>query len=1027
MIAKYLQAGICLGMICGAAAADTAIWESDFSKFKSADSQEKGWVLKDLSSEVSDKGVRMRETGEGTEGTMSCEIKYGPTAKYIQVKAGIAENAGNMFSMYISGEKHKIFTGWNTFAVNNKDIKDGKLNITISLTGIPGKAPGGWADLERLRVVEKPLDGLTISLLDNGRGDNTAKVGDKLMFKYIPSSPILEKEMEADCFVAPDMSDYRFSNEIINLNDKGINGDEKAGDGVYSCVIKIDENAFAFKSENGKGITGSVHAGGANSYTCIPFNLDVKTKYKIPPPVFKGANPDIIKYRKLWAQYTRGENLAIGKKIIFSRQPDYALTKKGDTDTTDLTDGKLSSSRGDTIWFDSAAVGWHMSGAENGINCLLDLGEQKPVGNVVTRMLAGKAQEGLISPAEFKVFVSLDGKDFYEAASMVKLMQAEKDLSNFKTHYYIDEMGKAYVYPFKLEVNANARYVGICIKGATGSVFTDEIAVMAGDSSKAGFNDAYKKTAQKFITTGLLIEPRLKELAISTNINTPNAFQISDMREKEAVTKPTFVVVEVPEGINIIGPNAKKEQINVNGNKYLRWELPLKKSAANPQTEMIFFTAEKTANLQLPAIIYAKSEGTEYEKLQVPIKTFEIPEVKPQLKRLHVSLAWMSEKDQRNYPEFFKAWKTMGFNAVASFPRYWQSGPEKAKQESLAYLDAARKEGFAVVMDESPFHVMAKDHKEGSEIFSQLKSGQMSKNLCPSYKGQFYDKEMERVAQGVALTKPDYVFWDIECWYHGAKEAPACTRCIEEQQKSGKSMDEFLKNCGVEKMKGLNEAVRKGIGSGKVPLIHCYDTHPTSPNYDGISDFNRYYPKYVDTSANSLYVAGNVLRVHDEIRENYKILKCNKCIPWLSAGCYGEFEPYKLEQMILEALLNGACGITYYWYGDFDTSRDFYYHAKAMSEIAPYENLILDGTIITDLEGSNKALSYSAIKKGDEMLLLVGNYKRSANGKTEIKLPFKNIIDIKDLRDNGKQIKSGNNLTIDVPKDQIILYYIRGN
>lgn len=1023
MIIKCLQAGVFIGMVCGVSAANP-IWENDFSKFKTADSPDKGWVLKDLSEEVSDKGLRMRETGEANEGYMSCEIKYEPAAKYIQVKAGVAENAGNMFYMNIGGEKYKIYTGWNTFLINDKEIKNGKLNITISLKGKPGKEPGGWADLESIRVVENPLDSLTISLLN--KKDNTAQIGDTLMFKYAPSTQILEKELEADCFVAPEMSDYRFNGEIISLNDKGVNGDEKAGDGIYSCVIKIDKNALTFKSESGKSLIGSVHAAGMNSYTYIPFSVDIKTANKVEAPVFKGGNPDIIKYRKLWAQYTRGENLALGKKFIFSKKPDYALTSKGGTDESDLTDGKLSTSGGDTIWFDSATVGWYMSGAENGVNCLLDLGEEKPVGDVVARLLAGKAQGSLGSPAEFKIFVSLDGKNFYETAAMVKLMQAEKELCNFKTNYYIDEIGKAYAYPFKLEVNANARYVGIYIKGETGAVFTDEIAVMAGDTSKAGFNDAYKTPAQKFITTGLLIEPRLKELAISTNINTPNAFQVSDMREKDAAGKPTMLVVEVPEGINIIAPNAKKEGISIDGNKYTRFELPLKKSSTNPQTEMLYFTADKTANVQLPAIIYGKSEGRDYDKSSVPIKTFEIPEIKTPFKRLHVSLAWMGEQDQRAYPDFFKAWKTMGFNAVACFPRYWQNGSEKNKQESLAYLAAARKEGFAVVMDESPFHVMAKGHKEGSEIYSQLKSGQKSKNLCPSYNGPFYEKEMERIAQGVALAKPDYVFWDIECWYHGAKEAPACTRCIAAQKESGKSMEEFLKSCGVEKMKSLNEAVRKGIGTGKVPLIHCYDTHPTSPNYDGISDFNRFYPQYVDTAANSLYVAGNVLRVHDEIRENYKILKSNNNIPWLSAGCYGEFDPYKLEQMILEALLNGARGITYYCYSDFDTSRDFYYHAKALSEIAPYEDLILDGTIITDMEGTNKALTYSGIKKGNEMLLLVGNYKRAADGKSEIKLPFKSIIEIKDLRDNGKSIKSDNNLVIDVPKDQIVLYYIKG-
>ncbi|OGV47897.1 MAG: hypothetical protein A2017_02290 [Lentisphaerae bacterium GWF2_44_16] len=1004
--------------------AENILWESDFSKFKAAASPEKGWVLKDLSVEVSASGIRLRETGENSEGSMTCKIKYAPAAKFIQVKAGMAEHAENTFYLSSGGEKYKIFTGLNTFPINSKDINHGILTLTIIQDGIFGKKPSGWADLEILRVVGKPLDGLVVELENKA---NTAKIGDTVLFKYYPSSSIIEKNLGADCFVFPEISDYRFNANPVIL--------EKENDGTFSCTVKIDENAYAFKSGNGKNVFASVYAGGTHSYAFTSFNIDVKeipgvdkkVKNALPPPVFKGANPDIVKYRKMWEQYTKGNNLALGKKFIFSKKPDYKLTCKGDTDTIDLTDGKLSGRKCETIWFAPEAVGWYMSGAENGVNCLLDLGGIKPVKDVVIRALAGKCQTILTAPQEFKIFVSRDGEDFYEAASMVKLMPGEKDLSNFKTHYYIDEIGKAYVYPFKLDVNADARYIGVYIKGVSAAVFLDEIAVMEGSASTTAFNEAYQGQKQKFITSGIFIEPRLKELAISTNINTPNAFQLSDMRDKDSTSKTVTVVIEVPEGINIIAPTAEKESVTLNNNKYTRWEFPLKKSRIKPQTEMIFFTADKSVNANLPGYAYAKSEGIKTEKAQFPVRLFEMPEVKPQLKRLHVSLGWMGDKDMRDYPDYFKAFKTMGFNVVPSFPRYWQ-GDKKAedKANALQFLEVARKEGFKILMNESPFHVMEEGHKEGSEIYSQLKNGKPSKNLCPSYWGNYYVKEMERISQGVALVKPDYITWDIECWHNGAAEASACEGCTEEQKKSGKSMEEYLKDCGTRKMKDLKDAVKRGIGNGKMPMIHCYDTHPTDPNYHLILDFNRFYPAYADTSANSFYVAGNVLKVHDEMRENYKIMKCNKCIPWLTAGTYGEYEPYKLEQMILEVLLNSACGFGYYWYGDFDTPMDFYYHSKALSEIAAYEDIIMDGKVMPELEGSNKNLIYSAVKKGNEMLLLVGNYKRSANGETEIKLPFKNIVEIKDLRDNGKIINSGKIFKTDILKDEIGFYYIKG-
>jgi len=1005
--------------------ADAFLWEYNFSNFQSSVSSGNAWTAQNLSVENLDTGIRLREIGEGTEGSISCKVKLPPAARFIQIKAGTVEHDENALFFYSGGEKYRIFTGWNTFPVNNKDINHGILSITILQEGIPGKNPGGWANFESIRITgEKPAAGLVISLSEKSCKDNIAGIDSTVVFKYYPSGSLLEQELEIDSFVYPEISDYRFSKKPVIL--------KKESDGNFSCTVKISEDAYAFKSGNGSYLFSSVYAGGAHSYASASFNIDVKeiigsdgkVKNALPPPVFKGASPEIVKYRRMWEQYTKGNNLALGKKIIFSKRPDYKLTSKGDTDATDLTDGKLSNRKGDTIWFDKAAVGWYSAGAENGLNCLIDLGKISPVKDVVVRALCGKRQMNLAAPSEFKVLVSRDGKDFYEAAEMIKLAEGEKDLSDFNKTFYVAESGRAYVYPFKLQVNADVRYLGIYIKGSTGAVFIDEIAVIEGINTACGFNDAYVGQKEKFLTTGILVEPRLKELAISTNINTPAFLQLTDMRDAASQEKKTDLIIEVPEGVSVIFPEASKEAFEIDGKKYTRWKMPLKRRGKYNITEAIFFTAGKSVDCKLPAFIYAASEASRGEKIQVPLRLIEIPEVKPKFKRLMVSLQWMVEKDQMNYPDFLKAYSTMGFNAVPCFPRYWVKTEKQG--EMTKYLEEARMKGFKISMNEAPFHVMAKGHQEGSEIYSQLKKGKPGKNLCPSYRGDYYRKEMDRVAECVKSAKPDYVFWDIECWYNGAIEAQACMRCSEEQKKSGKPMGEYLKDCGTRQMRDLKDAVKCGT-DGKMPLIHCYDTHPSAPNYHMILDFNKFYPDYVDVSANSFYVSGNALKVHDEMVENYKILKCNKCLPWLSAGTYGELLPYKLEQMILEALMNGACGILYFQYSDFDTPMDFYYHSKALAELAPYEDLLLDGEKLFDLTGSNRNFTYSAVRKGNEMLLLIGNYKRDPNGETEINLPFKNISEIRNLKDNGKIINSGKIFKTNIPKDQIGFYYIKGN
>lgn len=723
--------------------------------------------------------------------------------------------------------------------------------------------------------------------------------------------------------------------------------------------------------------------------------------------------------RKLWEESTRGNNLGLGKKVIFSHVPGYKLTAEGNTDATDLTDGVLSSRKDDTIWFDNKTVGWRYAGS--GVNLLIDLGKEQPVERVVIRCLGGKSQNGLICPKKFNVFVSKDGNKFYLANSLQKLMPGEKSQSDFKNNFYLDESGIAWAYPFILSVKAEARYVGVTIVGDSGFVFADEMAIIEATTAakkEIDFNQAYQKTPEDFLIRGIVARPRINKLVISTNVLTPNSLMIQDMRNKGGEKKPAQLVMELPEGISLESQKSdKQEKITCNGINYTRYTLPL--TGNKQQTEMLFFKVANTDTAGAIAIFYVLCDGEQPVKQNVPVELITIPEVKPSLKRIHVSLAWMVERKAQEWPGFFSAWHKLGFNAVACFPRNWKADDTVEYQK---FMDSAREKGFKIVMNESPFHVMAKGSKPGEEIFSQI-PGKKNSNLCPSYRGKLYYGEIERVADNVRKSCPDFVFWDIECWYFGALEAAQCSRCKAEQMASGKSMDEFLKEKGTESFKDLYQTVKKGSTGGQMPEVASYNHHADKPVHQLIIDFNRIYPQYVNGAQPSLYVAGRALDVHNSIRANYRLLKNRHIIPWLTAGTYGEFESYKLEYMILEALLNGAGGISYYCYDDFDTPLDFYYHAKALAEIAPYEDLIMDGEVL-EPTGSNQQLTYSGIKKNNEMLLLVGNYL-NAPGNTSYTAPFAQVTEIRDLR-SGKTLPAVNPITLDVPGDGIKLLYIAG-
>jgi hypothetical protein len=235
------------------------------------------------------------------------------------------------------------------------------------------------------------------------------------------------------------------------------------------------------------------------------------------------------------------------------------------------------------------------------------------------------------------------------------------------------------------------------------------------------------------------------------------------------------------------------------------------------------------------------------------------------------------------------------------------------------------------------------------------------------------------------------------------------------------ALDLFAHGAGM--MADLKKAIEQGAKDAgiKMPVIGSYNRQPLHPIY-GVELWKDTYPSSIDWAQPSLYVAGRATDVHNNIRGNHKLLGNKLLIPWLTTGCYGEFESYKVEQMVLEALMNGARGITYFGFSEFtDSPLDFYYHIKALAAVKDHEDLIMDGKV-TDITGTNKDMVYSMLVNGNEALLLVGNYNNSTP-ETMVKLPFKPSV-IKDLRE-GKIVTGGQNFKFNVPRSDIRLFYLK--
>ena len=180
----------------------------------------------------------------------------------------------------------------------------------------------------------------------------------------------------------------------------------------------------------------------------------------------------------------------------------------------------------------------------------------------------------------------------------------------------------------------------------------------------------------------------------------------------------------------------------------------------------------------------------------------------------------------------------------------------------------------------------------------------------------------------------------------------------------------------------------------------------------------------------SLYVAGNPLAVAENISTNRARMKTNDIIPWLSTGCYGEYDPRRTRDMILEAFANGSRGVTYYWYGHFDAAH-FQSHAEAINIVTPIEDIFMDGTPLTDLKCSHNKLKVCGLGlvtgASAELAVLVSNYQGIPLG-TNVKVrtsaaPGTPVWDMHSPKNLGT-IQSDGTFQITLTESFAHLYYV---
>ncbi|HWL53680.1 MAG TPA: discoidin domain-containing protein [Chthoniobacteraceae bacterium] len=680
-----------------------------------------------------------------------------------------------------------------------------------------------------------------------------------------------------------------------------------------------------------------------------------------------------------WAGATSGMNLADGRPVWFSRKPNYLRYSKTGHDKK-LTDGILSPVATGKIWFSDETVGWS-SGPEQGVDLLIDLGRPERIDRVVSRFVGGRQRPNQGYPAELTILLGDDGKTFYQAARRQKVHDGEAELaqSNPGEYFYFPETGTVFVEPVTLPVGATARYVVLRLRGESNFVWMDELAILK-DETQRPLPDASSFPKAFFVHEGVSIQPRTEILTISTNIPTPNFFGFLDFREGETgeAVEPFEMELDLPSEIELLTLPEGGRQLAEAGEGRVRYHLP-SVGLRHRLTGPYYFRVK--AGAKLPEKAEARLSWVDGETLKngvtIPLQAMEIPVVPKEAAALNASLTWMVGREINQWPEFYSAYRDLGFSHVPVFP--WMD-----EEEAHEITRKAREHGFGVVLNDSVFHRMAASYKDRPEIFNVVR-GKAGKFVNPLYTGSLYQKTIERIGRLARAYAPDYIFYDIELWQKGYEETRKSEAARTAFKQSGeKEWEAFIIGHGTRMMTDLHNATQGTAPRGRNPVVSLYNTKAEPPVYHKIYDFRQLYPEAVQVAAPSLYVGGEPTIVGETIRSNYAVLGKRDIIPWITARTYAPYPPFRLEQIILEAYLNGAGGITYYAFRDFDPAT-FYYHARALATLAPYAPLLTNGTLI-EADSPQEAFRCSAFGREDEALLLVGNYRNlhAAAGKVRL-------------------------------------------
>ncbi len=693
----------------------------------------------------------------------------------------------------------------------------------------------------------------------------------------------------------------------------------------------------------------------------------------------------------VWPLFAAGAdapNLAQGRRVEFAPAPNYRLTRRGDTDAADLTDGNLTRRKDDRLWFDRTCVGWSYPGLAQ---LVVDLGAPRPVGEIAIRFQGGSPQAGVCMPGWVDAAASLDGKTFYKAASYCRWRPGDKERFHIRPND-----GNAWVFELRFpRVNVRARYVGLSFYG-TGLTVADELYVRpcAADQARPPAGDPLP-----FAARGAAAYFHKPKLYVTTNIATPTPVGLIVSRNQEKA--PLEVVLELPEGMSLRAGGFGKRQAGdpqrTTRAGAERVVFKLKPGKSNKAAGRVYFSAAWKPGRRGVIRYQTRWPGGATPVCSIPVEAIRIPACPVRSKRLMLGLGWWSLGATMKWPNALRAFETIGFNTVPLFA-YWTHFDAPEVKE---FLTTCRRRGFKIVNIDSPWHRMLTRYKKDKEIYCQFADGSVGKKLCPSYRGPHYREEIERLAKQTAAARASYLSCDIELWgWRGPTDAAKCMRCQKDFKASGcKDIAEWKLRKGYEIWRDMAEAVRREMTKAGLPMpdMGGYDFE-AGKNYQFFWPFDRLYPEYMQSAQVSTYTPlepYHIALVGDEVRRNRSRLPKSDVLPWITPGDAGTFPGWAFRAALLECFCNGARGV-YFWSGRVWDAESLAAFAQVIREIAPVEDVIVDGELLAGVT-THPAVRVSGMRAGDRMVILAADYFAKAAKTVQITVPVRKRSVVIDL------------------------------